>query len=219
MDTSTRQAVISLPASGSANSGYELRPYIPVKRGRKLSLVFNIGIAGHRALAVPDEAAERVLQTQNAYHERSARWQEIMARRLEAVAMVFFVLGVFLILARAIAYHHWPNYALPLVDPKWGQRDWIRYWFCYWIKVFSILFPTLGALFAGIRGQGAFTRLAARSRTMSDFLRKMRNRLTASPPRERWKDSVRYTTAIAEEMLGEVTAWRTVINEKGLSVS
>jgi hypothetical protein len=56
---------------------------------------------------------------------------------------------------------------------------------------------------------------------MSAFLRRKKGEaqaVTARPALDNWTGSVRLTRGIAEEMIGEVADWRTLIGGKGLSL-
>lgn len=158
---------------------------------------------------------EAELKPQIDYHEKSSVWQDCLQKRLYFAAMTFFVIGVIVFAARLLAYQHWPNAANGTSDslrpePPYAPKV------VLWIKVCSVVFPALGAMFAGIRSHGEFKRLAARSSAMRRFHEKQMRELE-SGSKTSWEETVRISGRIATEMLAEVTDWRTVIEGKGLS--
>lgn len=153
------------------------------------------------------------IEAQAAYHRATVNWQALLADRLFNVAMFFFLLGVMGVVARAFAYHLYPEYAknAAIDSPLWQQRV------CYWIKVLTVFFPTVGAAVAAIRTHGEFLRLSSRSAMMVQFFEAKKAEIDASGEAD-WEESVRITREIAGEMLGELIDWRTLIAGKGLSL-
>ncbi len=153
------------------------------------------------------------IEAQAAYHRTTANWQALVANRLFNVAMLFFFLGVLGVVARAIAYHHYPEYAkyAAINSPLWQQKV------CYWIKVLTVFFPTVGAAVAAVRTHGEFLRLSSRSAMMVRFFEAKKAEIDASGEAD-WEESLRITREIAGEMLGELIDWRTLIAGKGLSL-
>jgi len=153
------------------------------------------------------------VEAQAAYHRSTANWQAQVANRLFNVAMLFFLLGVAGVFARAIAYQLYPEYAknATIDSPFWQQR------LCYWIKVLTVFFPTLGAAVAGVRSHGEFLRLSSRSAMMVQFFETKKKELDACEEAD-WEETLRITREIAGEMLGELIDWRTLIAGKGLSL-
>lgn len=153
------------------------------------------------------------IEAQAAYHRTTANWQALLADRLFNIAMFFFLLGVIGVFARAIAYQFYPEYAThaAINSPLWQQRV------CYWIKVLTVFFPTVGAAVAAVRTHGEFLRLSSRSAMMVQFFEAKKAEIDASEGAD-WEESVRITREIAGEMLGELIDWRTLIAGKGLSL-
>jgi len=158
---------------------------------------------------------EAEIKPQINYQKSVAEWQDRLQRRLQHTAMFFFVLGVLAFGGRTLAYRMWPNTATgrhesSIVEPAYAKR------LILLVKVGSIVFPALGVMFAGLRSQGEFKRLSVRAATTSRIYERTQANMAACI--EGWEDSVRATSRLAEEMLGEVTDWRVVIEGKGLSL-
>ncbi|HWL52174.1 MAG TPA: hypothetical protein VNQ90_07055 [Chthoniobacteraceae bacterium] len=153
------------------------------------------------------------IEAQAAYHRTTARWQAQVADRLFNVAMLFFLLGLAGVVARAAVYHLYPQYArnAAIDSPFWQGR------LSYWIKVLTIFFPTLGAAVAAVRTHGEFLRLSSRSVMMVQFFEAKKSELDACEEAD-WEETLRLTREIAGEMLGELIDWRTLIAGKGLSL-
>jgi hypothetical protein len=151
---------------------------------------------------------------QKKYHVETAAIYQKMAKRLYGMAFFAFVIGIVFFALRA-----WESaFDSDVLQKAKMNGSWPEP-FYYWTKVGSLLFPSLGAVLAGIRSHGEFARLSGRSEMMADFFKHKEERRKTQKEKGApvWEQSVLITREITEEMQMEISDWRTMIGGKNLT--
>ncbi|MGE5403540.1 MAG: hypothetical protein ACM3PP_01235 [Candidatus Saccharibacteria bacterium] len=146
------------------------------------------------------------LVPQYEFHEINEPICNRIDRRMSALSMFFFILGLGAFALRAIGGY------IPSVTTIDLAKEIDTY-----AKICAIIFPTLGAAFAGIRSQGEFPRLAMRSRGMKvKIQRTIEKLLDTEIPNYNALSQV--SGQIAMVMVQEVSDWHLLIKAKPLSL-
>lgn len=159
----------------------------------------SIGCPAGRMLAgqvgrIATAMADRELGPQISYNSRNAEQVERLDDRLEKAALALFVATLLVNVAVMLGLEF---------APKLVERVGL------WTTVFSAGLPALGTAIFGIRVQGDYGAVAARSRTTANLLERIARDLRATSDLSRTAD---LTEQAARVMLADLGEWR-LVNE------
>lgn len=137
---------------------------------------------------------------QVAYHERHARQIELLDRRLEAIAGLFFIATLVVSISVLVGLR---------VAPEWmNEHD-------PWFTLFEAGLPALGMAVFGIRFQGDFGGSAIRSQATAISLRYIESELAAGTTLTRAAD---LTEQAARIMYSDLDEWRLINQQQDLDM-
>jgi len=153
-----------------------------------------------RAADLSRAVAAYEIAPQVAYHERHSRQIELLDRRLEAIATIFFVTTLIVSLTVLVGLQ---------IAPDWiNARD-------PWFTLFEAGLPALGTAVFGIRFQGDFGGSAIRSQATANALRQIEAQLTEGTTLPRAAD---LTEQAARIMYSDLDEWRLINQQQDLDL-
>ena len=153
---------------------------------------------------------DRFIRPQYEYHRRTVQRFDAVRSRLHAGALAVFwatmILATVNIVLRAVRH-------TPAVAPATASATW-------WVRLAvpaAILLPAVGAGIHGFLGQGDFSNLARRSKSMAEQLHAL---MSSPPPAEESAESLGDLAEAAAGVMGdEVLNWRVFVRLKGPSLA
>ncbi|MGE5418011.1 MAG: hypothetical protein ACM3UZ_14835 [Acidobacteriota bacterium] len=146
------------------------------------------------------------LAPQYGFHDTNEIICTRIDQRMSALSMLFFILGLGAFVLRAIGGY------IPAITTVDLAKDIETA-----AKICAIVFPTLGAAFAGVRSQGEFPRLAMRSRGMKSKIERTIKKLLDSEMSD-YSSLSQVLGQTALIMVHEVSDWHLLIKAKPLSL-
>ena len=157
-------------------------------------------IGRNRAADLSRAVADFELRPQVAYHEHHASQIELLDRRLESVATLFFVATLLVAIAVIVGLS---------VAPEWmNEHD-------PWFTLFEAGLPALGMAVFGIRFQADFGGSAIRSQATANALRHISAELETGTSLTRAAD---LTEQAARIMYSDLDEWRLVNQQQNLDL-
>jgi hypothetical protein len=157
-------------------------------------------IDDHRAADLSRAIAAYEIGPQVAYHDSNSDRIELLDKRLERLATIFFVMT--LVVSGAVL-------AGLQIAPEWTEEH------DSWFTLFQAGLPALGTAVFGIRFQGDFGGSAIRSQGTANALREIEEQLAEGVPLDR---AAHLTEQAARIMLGDLDEWRLINEQQDLDI-
>ncbi|HUG45046.1 MAG TPA: hypothetical protein VMK31_00860 [Sphingomicrobium sp.] len=157
-------------------------------------------IDARRAEELSRAVAAYEIGPQIAYHDRNSDRIELLDKRLERLATMFFVMTLVVAVVLLIGLQ---------IAPEWmNEHD-------AWFTLFEAGLPALGTAVFGIRFQGDFGGSAIRSEGTANALREIQEQLSDGVPLDRAAD---LTEQAARIMHSDLDEWRLINEQQDLDI-